>query len=218
MLDKEEDQATRPLRSEFPKASDGDLAKQILFVKEVDRLKSVQRKSFVSGTRRLETSAEHSWHVTLMAWVLRSTAPEGVDVGRVQNMLLVHDLAEIDAGDVLLYAGEEAIRAHKEAERKAAERLFAILPEPQGAELEALWLEFEARETPDAKFAAALDRLAPLLLNFMAEGAGWRRYGVTASEVIEKNRHMAEGSPKLWQFADALIQESIRRGYLKYEL
>jgi putative hydrolase of HD superfamily len=195
------------------------LTQQIEFIKEVDRLKQVQRKSFVSGARRLETSAEHSWHVTLMALVLGKTAaPPGVDLERVQRMLLVHDLAEIDAGDVLLYAGAEAHAAHKVAERKAAERLFGLLPAEQGAELRALWDEFEARASPEAKFAAALDRLAPLLLNYMAEGAAWRRYGVTAAEVYEKNRHMAEGSEALWKFAEKLIDECVQRGYLKHEI
>lgn len=195
------------------------LEQQIRFLKEVDQLKQVQRKSFVSGARRLENSAEHSWHVALMAMVLSEhAAPPGVDTARVMRMLLIHDLVEIDAGDMFLYAGEEAHALQHEKEHAAAERLFALLPEPQGPELRSLWQEFEARESADAKFAAALDRLAPLLLNFMSEGAAWRRYGVTAPEVLEKNRRIAEGSPALWDFAENLIQEAIRRGYLKYEL
>jgi putative hydrolase of HD superfamily len=194
------------------------LARRIAFIKEVDRLKLVQRQSFVSGTRRLETSAEHSWHLALMAMVLaESTAPVGVDCMRVMRMLLLHDLAEIDAGDVLFYASEEAHLRHKEAEQKGIQRLLALLPEAQATEFRALWDEFEARATPDAKFAAALDRLQPLLLNFLAEGAAWRRHGITSAEVYAKNRHMAEGSPELWQFAEALIEECIHRGYLKHE-
>lgn len=195
---------------------DDGLARAIEFLKEADRLKRVERRSFVSGARRFENSAEHSWHVALMALVLGERwAPEGVDVTRALRMLLLHDLAEIDAGDVLLYADEATHAEHQRRERAAAERLFGMLPEPLGAELHALWEEFAARETPDAKFAAALDRLQPLLLNFMAEGAGWQHNGVTASQVLAKNRSMAEGAPRLWDFAQELIHEAIRRGYLK---
>ncbi|HWA78201.1 MAG TPA: HD domain-containing protein [Polyangiaceae bacterium] len=195
------------------------LEQQLNFVKEIDQLKRVQRKSFVSGSRRLENSAEHSWHVAMMAWVLSEhAAPPGVDVDRVLKMLLVHDLVEIDAGDTLLYAEAEMQRAQREREVAAAERLFSLLPDGQGSQLRALWEEFEARESPDAKFAAAVDRLQPLILNFMSEGAAWRRHGVTAPEVIEKNRHIAEGSPGLWAAAEQLIEEAIRRGYLRHEI
>lgn len=194
------------------------LEQQLAFIKEIDQLKRVQRKSFVSGSRRLENSAEHSWHVAMMAWVLSEhAAPPGVDADRVLKMLLVHDLVEIDAGDTLLYAEAEQHRVQREREIQAAERIFALLPEGQGSAMRALWEEFEARETPDAKFAAALDRLQPLLLNFLSEGAGWRRHGITAPQVYEKNRHIAEGSPELWAAAEQLIEEAIRRGYLKHE-
>lgn len=191
----------------------------IAFIKEVDGLKRVQRQSFVSGTRRLETSAEHSWHVALMALVLaQSTAPPGVDGVRALKLLLLHDLAEIDAGDLLLYSSEEAHKKHKAAEREGARRLFGLLPNQQGRELFELWEEFEECSTPDAKFAAAIDRLQPLLLNFMAEGATWRRHGVTAPEVYEKNRRIADGSSELWKLAEALLDECVSRGYLKFEI
>jgi putative hydrolases of HD superfamily len=154
-----------------------------------------------------------------MAMVLSEhTAPPDVDPARVIRMLLVHDVVEIDAGDTLLYAGEAALSAQRARELEAAERVFGLLPEPEGAALRALWEEFERRETPDAKFAAAIDRLQPLLLNFMSEGAAWRRYGVLADDVYTMNRHMAEGSPELWAFAEKLIDEAVRRGYLKHEL
>lgn len=195
------------------------LEQQIAFIKEVDRLKQVQRKSFVSGTRRLETSAEHSWHVALMSWLLfEHAAPIGVSADRVIKMLLVHDIVEIDAGDTLLYAEAAAHEAQRKREREAAERLFGLLPEDQGSELRALWDEFEARESADAKFAAAIDRLQPLILNFMAEGAAWRRHGVVVKDVYEKNRHIAEGSPELWAAAVDLIETAVKRGYLKHEI
>ncbi|MFO7179966.1 MAG: HD domain-containing protein [Pseudomonadota bacterium] len=190
------------------------LERQIEFLKEVDRLKLIERQSVVSGTRRPETSAEHSWHVTLMALVLSEYAPPGVDLARVQAMLLIHDLVEIDAGDLLLYADDAARARHARREQEAADRLFALLPSPDGERLRALWDEFEKRASPDARFAAALDRLQPLLANFMSEGATWRRHGVTAEQVRAKNQHIADGSPELWRFAEALIAESVRRGYL----
>lgn len=194
------------------------LEQQLAFIKELDKLKLVQRKSFVSGTRRLETSAEHSWHVAMMAWLLSEhAAPPGVDRERVLKMLLVHDVVEIDAGDTLLYAEAEAHRIQKERELAAADRLFALLPEDQGPALRSLWDEFEARETPEAKFAAALDRLQPLLQNFMTEGAAWRRHAVTVKDVYAKNRHIADASPELWAAAEQLIELCIQRGYLRHD-
>lgn len=194
------------------------MEQQLAFIKELDRLKLVQRKSFVSGTRRLETTAEHSYHVAMMGWLLCEHAPPGVDADRVLKMLLVHDIVEIDAGDTLLYAEAEAHRAQRERELVAADRLFGLLPAEQGEALRALWVEFEARETPEAKFAAAIDRLQPLLLNVMSEGAAWRRHGVTVKDVLEKNRHMADGSPELWAAAEQLIEFAVRRGYLKHDI
>ncbi len=195
------------------------LEQQLAFIKELDQLKLIQRKSFVSRTRRLETSAEHSWPVALMGWVLfEHAAPGGVQMDRVVRMLLVHDVVEIDAGDTLLYAEEEAHAAQRQREGEAATRLFGLLPEPQSSEFRSLWEEFEARETPDAKFAAAIDRLQPLLQNYMTEGAAWRRHGITVSDVYEKNRHIAEGSPVLWAAAVELIELSIKRCYLKHEI
>ena len=137
------------------------LEQQLTFIKELDQLKLVQRKSFVSGTRRLETSAEHSWHVAVMAWLLcEHAAPPGVDGDRVLKMLLIHDVVEIDAGDTLLYAEAEAQRAQHERELAAADRLFGLLPEDQGPALRALWDEFEERATAEA---AQAERDAALL-------------------------------------------------------
>jgi putative hydrolase of HD superfamily len=197
------------------------LEQQLNFIKELDRLKLVQRKSFVSGAGRelemgrAETSAEHSWHVAMMAWLLfEHAAPPGASAERVVKMMLVHDVVEIDAGDMLLYADAALQQAQKERERAAAERLFGLLPDDQGRELRALWEEFEARESADAKFAAAIDRLQPLILNFMSGGITWRRHGVTSADVLAKNRHIAEGSPALWRAALELIETAVERGYL----
>ena len=150
----------------------------------------------------------------MFALVLADYAPPEADIARVIAMLLVHDIVEIDAGDAFLY--DEEARARQPArERAAADRLYGLLPTGQGRNLRALWEEFEARRTPEARFAAALDRLQPLLLNFHTQGKAWRQHGVTSVQVLAVNAHIAHGSPTLWAFARALIDEAVTRGYLK---
>ena len=189
------------------------LARQLEFVLEVDRLKSVLRRTLLTDRSRHENSAEHSWHIALMAVVLAEHAAEEVDVARVVRMLLVHDVVEIDAGDTYVY---DAVAAADKSEReeRAAERLFGLLPADQAAEVRALWDEFEGRATPEARFAHAVDRLQPILHNFATEGVAWRRHGVTADRVEAINRHMAEGSESLWRHARRLIEEAVERGFL----
>lgn len=189
------------------------LARQLAFVLEIDRLKSVLRRSLLTDGSRNENSAEHSWHIALMAVVLAEHAAEPVDVGRVVAMLLVHDVVEIDAGDTYVY---DTVAAADKAEReeRAADRLFGLLPADQAAEMRALWDEFERRETPEARFAAAIDRLQPILHNFATEGVAWRQHGVTADRVEAMNRHMGEGSEPLWEHARRLIADAVERGYL----
>jgi putative hydrolase of HD superfamily len=190
------------------------LEAQLRFIVEVDRLKQVLRRTPVSDNSRRENSAEHCWHVALMALVLAEWAGEpDVDRARVAAMVLVHDLVEIDAGDTFLY-DEEGRRGQAGRERRAADRLFALLPSGQAAQVRALWEEFERRDTPEARFAAALDRLQPLLMNYETEGAAWQRHRVRMSEVVERNRPVLEAAPALWQHARALIEESVERGYL----
>lgn len=189
------------------------LASQLDFVVEIDRLKTVLRRTVIVDRSRRENTAEHSWHIALAAVLLAEHAGDGVDVGRVVRMLLVHDVVEIDAGDTFAYdeAGHEG---KLERERAAAERIFGLLPDDQTAELSALWEEFEARETPDARFANAVDRLQPMLHNFVTEGHAWRRHGVTSAQVRERNRTIGEGAPELWRFAERMIDEAVRRGYI----
>jgi putative hydrolase of HD superfamily len=196
---------------------DGDagarLAAQLAFVLEADRLKGVERRSFLADRSRRENSAEHSWHLALMAVVLSEHAAAPVDVLRVVQMLLMHDLVEIDVGDTFVY--DEAARAGKQAlEAVAAERMFGGLPGAQGARLLALWREFEAKHTADARFAAALDRLQPLMLNHASGGATWTEHGITAEQVRGVNAHIAAGSPGLWDAAQALIADAVTLGYL----
>lgn len=149
----------------------------------------------------------------MSALVLADYAPPGTDIARVIAMLLVHDIVEIDAGDAFVY-DEEAKALQPERERAAADRLYGLLPPGQGRSLRQLWEEFEARETPEARFSAALDRLQPLLLNFHTQGKAWREHGVSSTQVLEVNAHIAHGSKALWAFARSLIDEAVRLGYL----
>ena len=193
---------------------DPRLAEQIEFIVAVDRLKQVFRRTRLTDDSRWENDAEHSWHLALMAVVLREHAAGEIDLCKVLTMHLIHDLVEIDAGDTFAY-DEEANVGREEREAAAAERIFGLLPADQGDTLRRLWEEFEARETPEARYAAALDRLQPLLLNYHMTGAtGWRRHGVRAPQVVDRNRHIAEGSPALWEYARRLIADSVKEGKL----
>ncbi|HEY8449766.1 MAG TPA: HD domain-containing protein [Bacillota bacterium] len=194
--------------------ADERLARQIAFLVEIDRLKQVLRRSLLTDGSRRENSAEHSWHLAVMACVLAEHAAAPVDLERVLKMLLVHDIVEIEAGDTFIY-DEQARAAQTERERQAAERLFGLLPADQGGELRALWEEFEARQTPEARFAAALDRLQPLLQNYASGGRSWQEHGVHAERVRARNAGvLREGSPALWELARQLIDDAVARGYL----
>lgn len=189
------------------------LDQQIGFILELDTLKSVLRRSYLLNNTRRENSAEHSWHLSVMALVLAEHANADIDQLRVLKMLLVHDIVEIDSGDTYIYdaAGNDtkAVR-----EQEAAQRIFGLLPDNQKLELTQLWHEFEARETPEAKFAAALDRLMPLLHNYHTEGRSWREHGITKQQVLNLNRHIADGSQSLWEYAESLIDDAAAKGYL----
>ena len=190
------------------------LDQQVGFILETDKLKQVLRQTLVSGGEgRRENDAEHSWHLGLMALLLREHAAEPVDLLRVVEMLLVHDLVEIDAGDTFVY-DEVAHLDKEEREQRAAERIFGLLPKDQAGRVRALWEEFEARQTPEARYAAALDRFQPLLLNFQTEGAAWRKHGVRRDQVIARNRHIEEGAPALWAAAQELIAAAVERGWI----
>src|SRR6516165_4030198 len=166
--------------------SEESLERRIEFLLEADRLKTVARQSRITDGSRHENSAEHSWHLALMALVLAGHAPPGTDLARVLAMLLVHDLVEIDAGDLFVYADGAALARQEVAERAAADRIFALLPDPQAAEIRGLWDEFEERRTREARFARALDRLQPMLLNMRTGGGTWVAHGVTLDRVLAK--------------------------------
>jgi len=189
------------------------LQRQLAFIVEIDKAKSILRNSLVIEERRRENDAEHAWHLAVMARLLADYAREEIDVDRVIEMLLVHDLVEIDAGDTFIY-NTAAREQQAEKERAAADRIFGLLPPDQATALRASWEEFEARQTPEAKFAFALDRLQPLLLNFHTQGHAWRKHGVRQAQVMEINATIADGAPELWGYARSLIDEAVRRGYL----
>jgi putative hydrolases of HD superfamily len=190
------------------------LDRQVGFLLEADRLKSVLRQSTLTDRSRRENSAEHSWHLALMALVLAEHAPPGADLGRVMAMVVLHDLVEIDAGDLSVYAGEADQARQRQAERAAADRLFALLPPAQASALRALWDEFEERVTAEAKFARALDRLQPMLINMVTGGGTWRSRGVTADQALARVALVEDGSPSLGAYARAIIDTAVNRGIL----
>jgi 5'-deoxynucleotidase YfbR-like HD superfamily hydrolase len=191
------------------------LDSQIRFVLEADRLKTVTRQSVITGESRRENSAEHSWHLAVMAVVLAEHAPPGTDLGKVGAMLVLHDLVEIDAGDLFLYSDAAAQARQEEAECAAADRLFAILPPAQATELRGLWEEFEERRTLEARFARALDRLQPMLLNMQTRGGTWTAHGVTLDQVLPKVDLIEEGSASLGAYARTMIATAVQRGFLR---
>jgi putative hydrolase of HD superfamily len=190
------------------------LAQQIQFIIEIDRLKQVMRQTLLTDGSRRENTAEHSWHLAVMASVLAEYAPEGVNIFHAIKMLLIHDLVEIDAGDTFCY-DVQGNDSKAEREAQAALRLFGLLPADQGSELRLLWDEFEAGETPTAKFAAALDRIQPLLHNQQTQGGTWRIHGIRRDQVMKRVAPVETGAPELWPFVMQLIDDCVAAGYLK---
>ncbi len=187
-------------------------AQQLIFFKEIDRLKSVLRKTSLIDKDRVENSAEHSWQVAFMALFLQEYAEGNLDICRVMQMLLVHDLVEIDAGDTFIY--HEGNQSEKmEREMKAAQRIFGLLPEDQSNYLMELWQEFEREDSQEAKFAAALDRLQPVLHNYFNQGGNWHDFGISREQVEKVNQKIENGSPKLWQQLQIILDEAEVRGY-----
>jgi putative hydrolases of HD superfamily len=192
------------------------LDQQMRFVAEIGRLKGVLRQTVLAGPglNRPENSAEHSWHLAVMAFVLAEHAPPDTDLSRVTAMVLLHDLVEIDAGDLFLYADAQRQAQQELAERAAADRIFAILPADQQTGARLLWDEFMQRQTREAKFARALDRLQPMLENLTAGGGTWQRHGITADQVLEKVLLIEDGSETLGALARELIGEAVAKGIL----
>ncbi|SMC50514.1 HD domain-containing protein [Sporomusa malonica] len=191
------------------------LQQQIAFIVEVDKIKQIYRRNYVIGGERHETDAEHSWHLAMMAILLAEhVADYPLDVLKVIKMVLIHDIVEIDAGDTYCYDQKGGL--DKEVrEQAAADRLFRLLPEDQAQELWSLWDEFEQRVSLEARFANALDRLQPLLLHYNTEGKSWQLNGITSDQVIDRNKLTKEISVELGRLVEEIIEDSIRKGYLK---
>ena len=185
---------------------------QLRFLLEVDKLKRILRQNLLVDGSRRENSAEHSWHLALTARTFAEYAPEGTDIDKVVEMLVLHDIVEIDAGDTFLFDQVNS-QTQAERERAAADRIFPLLPEDQAEAARALWEEFEARVTPEARFARAVDRLSPILANWHNEGGTWVRFKITRAQVMEKVKLISEGSEALGAYATALIDDADRRGY-----
>ena len=190
------------------------LAAQFAFLIEIDRLKNVLRATRNLHNGQPENSAEHSWHLAMMAAILAEHAHQPVQVDRVIQMLLIHDLVEIDAGDHPLH-GDHDVHAMQAAEQAGADRIFGLLPPDQGAEWRAIWDEFEAAESSDAKFAKAVDRFQPLICNLMNQGGSWPEFDVSRSQVEERVCKIQLGSETLWTVAQAIFDEGVEKGWLK---
>lgn len=189
------------------------LKKQMDFILEVDKIKDIQRQTILSNGVRRENDAEHSWHLALMALLLGEYANEEVDIRKVMTMVLIHDIVEIDAGDTYAY-DSEGNKTKEIREKAAANRIFGLLPEDQGAYLKGLWEEFEAYETPEAKYAHVMDNFQPLMLNDSTDGVSWVEHQVCKSQVYKRNERMAEGSEKIWEQMQAMIQKHVELGHI----
>ena len=190
------------------------LKKQLDFSLEIDKEKNILRQTHLSDHGRRENDAEHAWHMAIMAYLLREYANEEVDIGRTMLMCLIHDIVEIYAGDTYAY-DEEALKSQKAREDEAKERIFSMLPDDQRDELIAVFDEFETYETPESRYAHAMDNLQPLILNHSNGGSDWKEHGVTADQVYGRQSKTRLGSEKLYELTDRIIRENIEKGTLK---
>lgn len=192
------------------------LEKQISFIIEIDKVKNIFRQTLLTDGNRKENDAEHSWHIALMAILLKEYAEEEVDVLKVMTMVLLHDLVEIDAGDTYAY-DTVAAASKREREVKAADRIFGMLPEDQGSYFRTLWDEFEAYETADAKYAHLLDNFQPLLLNDASGGISWREHEVKKAQIYKRNERIEETSKVVWKKMQELVDKNIALGNVRAE-
>ena len=193
------------------------LKQQFDFCKEIDKEKFIKRQTYLSNGIEKENDAEHAWHMAIMTLLLSEYANEEIDVLKTVSMLLIHDLVEIDAGDTYAY-DEEAKKTQKERELAAADRIFGLLPEDQGQKFRALWEEFEACQTPEAKFARIMDNVQPTMLNAATGGKSWSERGVKLSQILKRNERTKEGSQELWNYSlDNFIKPNVEAGNIKDE-
>lgn len=203
------------LRIEINEIMQSDnLAKQISFIKEIDKLKYIQRKTKLFNSDRPENDAEHSWHLAMMTLVLAGHADVSVDVLKVLKMVLIHDIVEIDAGDTFIY---DTLKDHSNTDEEllAAKRIFGLLPAEQAEEFIEIWQVFEAGESNEARFAKSMDRLEPLLQNTANEGGTWKEFDVDYQQVYDKKKAIKASSASLWDYAENLLTESVAKGILK---
>lgn len=187
------------------------LKKQMEFILEVDKLKKIGRQTYLSDASRKENDAEHSWHLALMAVLLAEHSNEDIDILKVITMVLIHDLVEIDAGDT--YAYDEVGKAsQRKREEAAADRIFNILPEDQARYMRNLWEEFEAQETPEAKFARTLDNAQPVMLNDATDGLAWREHEVKLNQVMGRNKNTHKGSEDIWEYVQNIFIKNVSKG------
>ena len=191
-----------------------NLLKQVAFIKEIDKLKYIQRKTKLFNSDRHENDAEHSWHLAMMTIVLAEHSDKPIDVLKVVKMVLIHDIVEIDAGDVFIY---DTLKNHTNTDEEllAAQRIFGLLPEKQAKEFIAIWQEFEDGKTDEAKFAKTMDRFEPLLQNTSNNGGTWKEFDVPYQKVYDKKVAIKDGSATIWKYAENLINESVEKGILK---
>ncbi len=187
------------------------LERQIRFLLELDKQKEIGRQTYLADGSRKEGDAEHAWHMAIMAFVLADYANEKIDVLKTIKMALLHDVVEIDAGDTYAY-DTEGNKTKREREERAADRIYGMLPKAQQEEYRALWEEFEAMETPEAKFANALDRVQPMLLNDASDGKSWREHGIRKEQVLNRNGRTKEGSEALWDYVLGLVEKNVKKG------
>jgi putative hydrolases of HD superfamily len=190
-----------------------NLLKQVAFIKEIDKLKYIQRKTKLFNSDRHENDAEHSWHLAMMTIVLAEHSDKPIDVLKVLKMVLIHDIVEIDAGDTFIY---DTLKNHTNTDQEliAAKRIFGLLPAEQAEEFIAIWEEFEEGNTDDAKFAKSMDRFEPLLQNNSNNGGTWTEFNVPYQKVYDKKKAIKNGSTTIWNYAENLINESVDKGIL----
>lgn len=192
-----------------------NLEAQLSFIRELDKLKGVYRLARVkTDNNRRENSAEHSWHLCLIAHVLLDYVDEPIDINRVIRLLLVHDIVEIDAGDTFAFAPQATLDEQPEKELRAATRLFGLLPEHQREEFLNLWLEFEQRETPESRYAVAIDRISPLFMNIANDGGSWRFHSPSRAQVLKRNEFIQIAVPRLWDYVVTQVDSAVAKGWL----
>ena len=190
--------------------------KQLAFILEADKEKNILRQTHVSGYTRQENDAEHAWHMAMMIYLLKEYANEDFDVAKAMMMAIIHDIVEIDSGDTYAYDAK-GLATQKERERKAADRIFGLLPNDQKEHLIALFEEFEEGKTPEARFAKTMDNLQPILLNDCNNGKDWRLHGVNKTQVLNRQKSSQLGSEEIWTFTQELIEKNVDKGNIKDE-